>query len=129
MPKRICKLTDKTQRKNVDLRDYSQTIIDIINKIAPNKNPVVEEHSFSTDVLTQSQSVRIGFALAEIPEIARLGTWVQTFRLFDGRIVKDKKEKQNDTSTQQKISNNRRHSAAILTSEQKKNKSIGEAIS
>ena len=51
MPKRICKLTDKTQRKNVDLRDYSQTIIDIINKIAPNKNPVVEEHSFSTDVL------------------------------------------------------------------------------
>ena len=129
MPKRICKLTDKTQRKNVDLRDYSQTIIDIINKIAPNKNPVVEEHSFSTDVLTQSESVRIGFALAQNPEIAKLGTWVQTFRLFDGRIVKDKKEKENDTSTQQKISNNRRHSATILTSEQKKNKSMGEAIS
>ena len=129
MPKRICKLTDKTQRKNVDLRDYSQTIIDIINKIAPNKNPLVEQYSFSTDELTQSQSVRIGVALAEIPELAQFGKWKQTFRLFDGRIVKDEKEKQNDTSTQQKISNNRRHSAAILTSEQKKNKSIGEAIS
>ncbi len=117
MPKRICKLTDKTRRKNVDLRNYSQTIIDIINKIAPNKNPVVEEHSFSTDVLTQSESVRIGFALAEIPEIAKLGTWVQTFRLFDGRIVKDKKEKRNDTSTQQKISDNRRHSKRVFTSE------------
>ena len=129
MPRRICKLTDKTQRKNVDLRDYSQTIIDIINKIAPNKNPVVEEHSFSTDVLTQSESVRIGFALAEIPEIAKLGTKVQTFRLFDGRIAKDKKEKNNDNSNNKKISNYRRNSATILTSEQKKNKSIGEAIS
>ena len=66
MPKRICKLTDKTQRNNVYLRNYSQTIIDIINKIAPNKNPVVEEHSFHTDLLTHSQSVRIGFALAGI---------------------------------------------------------------
>ena len=121
MPKRICKLTDKTQRKNVDLRDYSQTIIDIINKIAPNKNPVVEEHSFSTDVLTQSESVRIGFALAQNPEIAKLGTWVQTFRLFDGRIVKDKKEKENDTSINQKISNNRRNSTRIFTSKQEKN--------
>jgi len=129
MPKRICKLTDKTRRNNVDLRNYSQTIIDIINKIAPNKNPVVEEHSFSTDVLTQSESVRIGFALAEIPEIAKLGTWVHTFRLFDGRIVKDKKEKQNDCSSNKKVSNNRRHSQRIFTSEQKKNQSIGETIS
>ncbi|MDO4755891.1 MAG: hypothetical protein Q4A54_06075 [Parabacteroides sp.] len=129
MPKRICKLTDKTRRNNVDLRNYSQTIIDIINKIAPNKNPVVEEHSFSTDVLTQSESVRIGFALAEIPEIAKLGTWVQTFRLFDGRIVKDKKEKHNDSSNDKKVSNNRGHSPRILTSEQKKNQSIGKTIS
>ena len=129
MPKRICKLTDKTQRKNVDLRDYSQTIIDIINKIAPNKNPVVEEHSFSTDVLTQSESVRIGFALAQNPEIAKLGIWVQTFRLFDGRIVKDKKEKQNDCSNNKKVSNYRRNSTTILTSEQKKNSCVSEAIS
>ena len=129
MPKRICKLTDKTRRNNVDLRNYSQIIIDIINKIAPNKNPVVEEHSFSTDVLTQSESVRIGFALAEIPEIAKLGTWVQTFRLFDGRIVKDKKEKQNDCSSNKKVSDNRRHSQRIFTSEQKKNQSTSETIS
>lgn len=129
MPKRICKLTDKTRREKVDLRNYSQTIIDIINKIAPNKNPVVEKHSFSTDVLTQRESVKIGIALAEIPEIAKLGTWVQTFRLFDGRIVKDKKEKRNDTSIKQKISDNRRHPQRIFTSEQKKNQSIGETIS
>jgi len=121
MPRRICKLTDKTRRKNVDLRNYSQTIIDTINKIAPNKNPIVSQYSFSTDVLTHSEAVKIGFALAMLPEIADLGIWVKTFRLFDGRIVEDKKEKRNDSSNKQKVSNNRRNSKAVPTSEQKKN--------
>ena len=125
MARRVCKLTDKNQRNNVDLRNYSQTIIDTINKIAPNKNPIVYQHSFSTDPLTHSQSVKLGFALAEIPEIAKLGIWVKTFRLFDGRIIEDKKEKRND----KKVSNNRRNPQRVPTSKQEKNTCSGEAVS
>ena len=129
MPRRVCKLTDKSQRNNVDLRNYSQTIINTINKIAPNKNPTVNQHSFSTDPLTHSEAVKLGFALAEVPEIAKLGIWVKTFRLFDGRIIEDKKEKRNDSSNDKKVSNNRRHSPRIFTNKQKKNKSSGKAVS
>ena len=129
MARRVCKLTDKTQRNNVDLRNYSQTIIDTINKIAPNKNPIVYQHSFSTDPLTHSQSVKLGFALAEIPEIAKLGIWVKTFRLFDGRIIDDKKEKRNDSSNDKKVSNNRRNPQRVPTSKQEKNTCSGEAVS
>ena len=129
MARRVCKLTDKTQRNNVDLRNYSQTIIDTINKIAPNKNSIVYQHSFSTDPLTHSQSVKLGFALAEIPEIAKLGIWVKTFRLFDGRIIEDKKEKRNDSSNDKKVSNNRRNPQRVPTSKQEKNTCSGEAVS
>ena len=129
MARRVCKLTDKTQRNNVDLRNYSQTIIDTINKIAPNKNPIVYQHSFSTDPLTHSQSVKLGFALAEIPEIAKLGIWVKTFRLFDGRIIEDKKEKRNDSGNDKKVSNNRRNPQRVPTSKQEKNTCSGEAVS
>ena len=129
MARRVCKLTDKNQRNNVDLRNYSKTIIDTINRIAPNKNPIVYQHSFSTDPLTHSQAVKLGFALAEIPEIAELGVWVKTFRLFDGRIVEDKKEKRNDSSNEKKVFNNRRHFKRISTNQQKKNKSSGKAVS
>lgn len=125
MARRVCKLTDKNQRNNVDLRNYSKTIIDTINKIAPNKNPIVYQHSFSTDPLTHSQSVKLGFALAEIPEIAKLGIWVKTFRLFDGRIIEDKKEKRNDSSNDKKVSNNRRNPQRVPTSEQEKNTCSG----
>lgn len=90
MARRVCKLTDKNLRDSVDLRVYSQLIIDTINRIAPNKNPRVDKSSFSTDVLTHSEAIRIGLALAEIPEIVQLGIWIPTFRLFDGRIVEDK---------------------------------------
>ena len=129
MARRVCKLTDKNQRNNVDLRNYSQTIIDTINKIAPNKNPIVYQHSFSTDPLTHSQSVKLGFALAEIPEIAKLGIWVKTFRLFDGRIIEYKKEKRNDSGNDKKVSNNRRNPQRVPTSKQEKNTCSGEAVS
>ena len=128
MQRRICKLTDKEKRKNIDLRNYSQIIIDTINKIAPNKNPIVNQHSFSTNKLTQSEAVKLGFALAEIPEIADLGIWVKTFRLFDGRIVDDKKEKRDDNSNK-KILNDQRHSERVSTNLQKKNQSSCETVS
>lgn len=131
MAKRICKLADKSLRKTVDLRDYEDLIIETVNEVAPNKNPIVKKDHFSTDVLTHSEAVRIGFALAEKPEIAKLGILVSIFRLFNGRIVEDKKEKHNGNNynDNKKISYNKRNSEAIFTSEQEKNKSIGKAIS
>ena len=131
MAKRICKLADKSLRETVDLRDYEDLIIDTINEIAPNKNPVVEKEYFSTDVLTHSEAVKIGFALAEKPEIAKLGILVSIFRLFNGRIVEDEKEKKSNDSNDgnKKISNNRRNSERILTCEQETHKSICETTS
>ena len=129
MAKRICKLTDKKLRETVDLRNYEDLIIDTINEIAPGKNPVVEKDHFSTDVLTHSEAVKIGFALAET-DIAKLGIVVSIFRLFNGHIVKDKeekKEKHND-SNNKKVSHHRRNTKTILASEQETNQSIGEAI-
>ena len=123
MAKRICKLADKSLRETVDLRDYEDLIIDTINRVAPNKNPKVEELSFSTDELTHSESVKIGFALAEIPQIAKLGILVSIFRLFNGRVVKDKKEKKcNDNNDgNKKISHNRRNSEGISSNFKKEN--------
>ena len=119
MAKRICKLIDKNLRETVDLRNYEDLIIDTINEIAPNKNPVVEKDHFSTDVLTHSEAVKIGFALAEKPEIAKLGILVSIFRLFNGRIVEekgDKKEKHNDNNNK-KVSYGGRYSKTVPTNQ------------
>ena len=108
MAKRICKLADKNLRKTIDLRNYEDIIIDTINEVVPNKNPIVQSDHFSTDVLTHSEALRLGFALAEKPEIAKLGILVSIFRLFNGHIVEDEKEKKcNDSNDgNKKISNN-----------------------
>lgn len=152
MTRRVCKLTDKEKRAKVDLRDYKDTILDVINEIAPNKNPKVEEGYFSTDKLTQSESVRIGLALSAIPELSALGTTITTFRLFDGRIVEDnktvtnkatsqvttkdkqskavknKEEKQHGRYHRKKILNGSGGSTTIPTSQSKENQSIREAV-
>ena len=134
MAKRICKLADKSLRKTIDLRDYEDIIIDTINEVVPNKNPIVQSDHFSTDVLSHSQAVKLGFALAEKPEIAKLGILVSIFRLFNGHIVEDeedKKEKQSNDNNDgnKKISHNRRDPKAILASEQETYQSTGEATS
>lgn len=114
MAKRICKLTDKALRETVDLRDYEDLIVSTINEIVPSKNPVVGKDYFSTDVLTHSEAIKIGLALAEKPAIAKLGILVSVFRLFNGRIVEDKKEKHNgNNNNSKKISYNRRNTEAI----------------
>ena len=120
MAKRICKLADKSLRKTIDLRDYEDIIIDTINEIAPGKNPVVAKEFFSTDELTHSESIRIGFALAEKPEIAKLGILVSIFRLFNGRIVEEKegqKEKHSNGRNNKKVSNNNTDTATISSTE------------
>ena len=148
MTRRICKLADKNNRESVDLRDYEDIILDVINEIAPNKNPKVEEHSFSSDPLTQSQAVRLGLALSAIPDLAVLGKTITTFRLFDGRIVEDskmvtktittkdkqskadknKEAKQHGRYHRKKIPNDRGSTNTIPPGKQEKDTSICEAV-
>lgn len=134
MTRRVCKLADKENRKNIDLRDYKDIISEVVNKIAPNKNLKIEKGSFSTDRLTQSESVRIGLALSAIPDLAVLGKTITTFRLFDGRIVEDnksvttkdkqskavknKEEKQHGRYHRKKIPNDRGNPETIPTNKQ-----------
>lgn len=70
----------------VDLRDYEQEIVDAINKVAPGKHPQVFKDHYSTDMLTQSESVRIGRELAGIDDLKKLGRQITTFRLFEGKL-------------------------------------------
>ena len=83
-PRRKCRLADIDFRDE-DLRKYKKVIIDTINKTVPNKNPRVFADYFSTDILTQSESVMLGRALSKIPELKQVGKTVMTFRLFDGK--------------------------------------------
>ena len=52
----------------------------------PGKNPKVFKEYFSTDVLTQSEAVTLGRALAKIEALNGFGKSVTTFRLFDGKV-------------------------------------------
>ena len=84
-PRRKCRLVNSDLKNKVDLRQYEQIIIDTVNSTIPDKNPKVFKDYFSTDPLTQSESVALGRALAKIPELNNLGKTITTFRLFDGR--------------------------------------------
>ena len=83
-PRRKCRLAD-SKFKKIDLTNYEQIIIDTINSTVPNKNPKVYKDYFSTDLLSQSESVLIGRALAKIDELKVYGKTVTIFRLFDGK--------------------------------------------
>ena len=117
MTRRVCKLADKENRKNVDLRNYKDIISEVVNKIAPNKNLKIEKGSFSTDKLTQSESVRIGLALSAIPDLAVLGKTITTFRLFDGRIVEDNKSVTNKATSQ--VTTKDKQSKAVKNKEER----------
>ena len=84
VPRRKCRLA-ASKYKDVDLRQYSKLIIDTINATVPGKNPVVYKDHFSTDVLTQSEAVSLGRAMARLDELKGYGKTVTIFRLFDGR--------------------------------------------
>ncbi len=83
-PRRKCKLSDADFR-DIDLRQYRKVIVDTINKTVPGKNPRVFKDYYSTDVLTHSESVAVGRALAKIEELKQFGKTVTIFRLFDGK--------------------------------------------
>ena len=85
MKRRRCKLAN-SEYKDIDLRKYENVIVETINNTVPGKNPVVCKKFFYTDVLTQSEAVSIGRALARIEGLKEMGKTVTTFRLFDGKV-------------------------------------------
>lgn len=82
--RRKCRLVN-SDYKQVDLRQYSQLIIDTVESIVPGKNPQVFSDYFSTDPLTQWEAIQLGRALSKLPQLAAYGKEVTSFRLFDGR--------------------------------------------
>ena len=84
MQRRKCRLSDSSH-KDVDLTIYKDVIINTINSVIPGKNPRVFKDYFSTDVLTQSEAVAVGRALAKINDLKPYGKTVTIFRLFDGK--------------------------------------------
>ena len=83
--RRRCKLAN-SDYKGVDLRGYEDVIVETINNTVPGKNPRVYKKYFYTDVLTQSEAVSLGRALARIESLKEMGKTVTIFRLFDGRV-------------------------------------------
>lgn len=84
--RRVCRLANSDCR-GVDLTEYAAEIMDVINRIAPNKHPVVEKDNFSTDDLSQSDAVRIGRELYKIDGLKAYGKIVTQARLFTGHRV------------------------------------------
>ena len=96
--RRKCRLA-VSDYKDIDLRQFENIIIQTINATVKGKNPTVSKNYFSTDLLTQSEAVSLGRALAKIEELKVYGKSVTIFRLFDGKICdvevsEDKNEKQ-----------------------------------
>ena len=74
----------------VDLRDYKEEILEAVNAVVPGKHPVVYADCFEVDVLNQSESVALGRKLSSIKELQQFGKKIETFRLFQGRILIEK---------------------------------------
>ena len=83
-PRRKCKLA-VYDHKDVDLRQFEDIIVRTVNATVNDKHPRVFKHYFSTDLLTQSEAVSLGRALAKIDELKIYGKTVTIFRLFDGK--------------------------------------------
>lgn len=73
-------------KRDVDLTQYADLIIDAVNRTVPNKHPEVFPDCFVVDLLTQRESVLLGKELSSIPELNKLGKTVSIFRLFNGRV-------------------------------------------
>ena len=82
--RRKCRLA-VTDHKDIDLRQFEDIIVETVNKTVQGKNPKVFKSYFSTDVLTQSEAVSLGRALAKIDELKVYCKTVTIFRLFDGK--------------------------------------------
>ena len=85
--RRNCRLTDRDNRNTTDLTQYSDIIIETINRVVPGKNPTVEQDYFATDPLTHSEAVRLGRELIRNDKLRELARIVTQYRLFEGREV------------------------------------------
>ena len=92
--RRKCKLTN-SEFSNVDLRQFEKVILDTINKTIPGNHPKVFKEYFSTDVLSQSEAVTLGRALAKVDELKVMGKTVTTFRIFDGKVCSEETKEKN----------------------------------
>ena len=84
-PRRKYRLAD-SNHADIDLRDYKKVIKETVNRVVPGKEPRVYKEYFSTDLLSHSEAVTLGRALAKIETLYTLGKTVTTFRLFDGQL-------------------------------------------
>jgi len=92
--RRMFKLSD-ISHKNVDLRNYESEILEIANRVIPEKNPKVYQTHFMTDELTQGERVRLGRELSKSSRLKQYGKEVISFRLFEGKSVEEKEEEIN----------------------------------
>lgn len=72
--------------RDIDLKNFEETIIATVNATVPGKNPEVYKDYFSTDLLSQSEAVTLGRALSKIQELNVYGKQVTMFRLFEGKV-------------------------------------------
>lgn len=83
-PRKKFKLADSTH-SDVDLTQYANEIVDVINRVAPGKHPIVTKSYYSTDLLTHSEAVMIGRELSKIKGLNSYGKEVTIYRLFEGK--------------------------------------------
>lgn len=89
-PRKKFKLAD-SKHSGVDLRVYEAEILEVINRIAPGKNPIVTKSYYSTDLLTHSEAVMIGRELSKIKGLNGYGKEVTIYRLFEGKTYESEK--------------------------------------
>ena len=94
--RRKCYLAN-TAFANTDLREFEEIIVETINNTVPGKRPKVYKDYFSTDVLTQSEAVSLGRALAKIENLKAMGKTITILRLFTGKVGTDE---DNDTKNE-----------------------------
>ena len=82
------RLSDTSQ--DVDLLQYEDEIISIINEAVPGKHPKVYADYFTTDQLSHSEAVKIGRALSKSYNLNQYGKRIETFRLFSGTTIEVK---------------------------------------
>lgn len=89
--RRKCKLVN-SEYSEVNLRQFEQLIINTVENTVPGKNPKVFASYFSTDPLTQGESVALGRELSKLPELSGYGKTITSFRLFDGRLYNSEED-------------------------------------
>ena len=83
-------LSDTDSRKDVDLTNFADEIMNTIEEAVPGKHPMVYADHFETDNLTHAEAVRIGRALSQRDNLKPFGKTVTIFRLFSGKTIETK---------------------------------------